>query len=173
MTTLLRYLSIQILILLFLGGIIGVLANALSESPIPWIRPPQDVDKNRWKQVSVEEVADLIENGSALFIDAREPKEFILGHIPGAINIPAQEFSKYYQQYADWLPVDLPLVVYCQGDPCDESREALANLQAFGHKNLVLFPGGWLEWKLVGSEQWAESTSPAINRRAIFLRPSG
>ena len=70
-----------------------------------------------------------------------------MGHIPGAINIPAEEFTEYYQQYADWLPVDLPLVVYCQGDPCDESRTVLTHLENFGHEDLILFAGGWVEWK--------------------------
>ena len=123
------------------------LANTFSDSPIPWIRLSEDVEKGQWKQVSVEEAAELFNDGLALFVDAREAKEFKIGHIPGAINLPAEEFQQYYQDYAEWLPVDVPLVVYCQGDPCDESRTVLTYLKNFGHEDLILFPGGWLEWE--------------------------
>ena len=146
------YLLFHIFIILFLGAVTGVLSNTFSDTPIPWIRPSKDAQKQQWKQITIQEARKSLETGAVLFIDARESKEYKLGHIPGALNIPAETFLESYQEYTNWLPVDLPLIVYCQGDPCDESRTALTHLKNFGHENLLLLPGGWLEWKGAGFE---------------------
>jgi thiosulfate/3-mercaptopyruvate sulfurtransferase len=38
--------------------------------------------------IEPNEFAGLLEAGDAIFIDTREPEQFVAGHIPGAINIP-------------------------------------------------------------------------------------
>jgi thiosulfate/3-mercaptopyruvate sulfurtransferase len=38
--------------------------------------------------IEPDEFAELLEAGSVIFIDTREPEQFVTGHIPGAVNIP-------------------------------------------------------------------------------------
>jgi rhodanese-related sulfurtransferase len=45
------------------------------------------------KEISVVELAALLDRGEALVVDVREPDEFAQGHIPGAANLPLSEFS--------------------------------------------------------------------------------
>jgi len=49
--------SFQVCMIMILGAAIGILANTFSDSPIPWIRSSEEVQKSEWKQISVEEVS--------------------------------------------------------------------------------------------------------------------
>jgi len=39
-------------------------------------------------EISVSEAKAFLDKGGFIFLDCREPSEFKMGHIPGAINIP-------------------------------------------------------------------------------------
>ncbi|HOE13213.1 MAG TPA: rhodanese-like domain-containing protein [bacterium] len=143
-------LLVQTGILLLFGSLIGIAANGLSREPIPMLGSLRDSDRGQWREIALPDVKTRFDDGSCLFVDARDPNEFHKGHIPGANNIPTKSFSETYPQYSGFLPTEMPLIVYCQGDPCDESRDLLVHLRAFGHKDLVLFPGGWTEWEAAG-----------------------
>lgn len=88
-----------------------------------------------------------IEEGSAIVIDAREAQEYRLGHLPGAVNLPAADFETAFLAIGESLPRDFPLIVYCQGGPCAESHDVLDYLSQYDFQDLFLYPGGWLEWK--------------------------
>lgn len=44
------------------------------------------------REISAQELADLLQAGSAMVVDVREVDEFAAGHIPGAINMPLSDF---------------------------------------------------------------------------------
>ena len=44
-------------------------------------------------QLSVDTVAQLIDNKSATIIDVRNENEFKDGHLPGAVNVPSNLFD--------------------------------------------------------------------------------
>ncbi|MEW6238132.1 MAG: rhodanese-like domain-containing protein [Candidatus Omnitrophota bacterium] len=136
----------QSFILIAIGAIIGAAVNALSSQPIPWIRPPKSMEE-KWPAADAQTVLQHIQDGSAILIDARDANEFEAGHLPGAVNIPASEFRKSFQEFADNLPRDIPLIVYCQGGECDQSHEVIQQLADLGFEKLLLFPGGWQEWE--------------------------
>lgn len=133
--------------LLVLGGIVfGFCVNALSSDPLSLTYQPR-VKKEAWPVVTSAQVQQYLQDGTALFIDARDPEEYEKGHIPNALNLPAEQFGEYFMQIGDSLPrEDLPLIVYCQGDPCDQSHEVLEHLKDLEFKNLLLYTGGWNEW---------------------------
>ncbi len=144
-----RFLTIiwQSCVIVVFGILLGLTINAASENPLPFKRVPKYAD-DRWPIVTAEEVKTLSETGEAIVIDGREPKEYKAGHIPMAINLPATEFSHYFEEIGDALPREgVQLIVYCQGGMCDESHEVLDLLENLGFKDLYLFPGGWLDWK--------------------------
>jgi 3-mercaptopyruvate sulfurtransferase SseA len=49
----------------------------------------------------------------AVLIDVRSPDEYLAGHIPGAVNIPAERITAEKKR----LPKDktTPLIFYCRG----------------------------------------------------------
>ncbi|MFM9115610.1 MAG: FAD-dependent oxidoreductase [Planctomycetota bacterium] len=59
-------------------------------------------------QIAVDELPTLAAGTS--LVDVRMPSEFLAGSIPGAINIPVDDLRDRLHE----LPVDRPLVVYCQ-----------------------------------------------------------
>lgn len=50
--------------------------------------------------------------GGCLLLDVRRPEEFGQGHLPGAINIDYLSCDLWEQLRA--LPMDKPILVYCQ-----------------------------------------------------------
>ncbi len=64
--------------------------------------------------VSVQDVKSMMTGKKkAVLIDSRSPEEYREGHIPGAINIPAEEMKAQ----AGHLPSEKsrPLIFYCRG----------------------------------------------------------
>jgi rhodanese-related sulfurtransferase len=95
---------------------------------------------------SVSECKALLDEGGYVFLDCREPKEYKMGHVPGAINIPRGllEFK-----VANQIPDnETKIVMYCKSG----GRGCLAacTLCRMGYKNVVNMGGGWLAWEKAG-----------------------
>ena len=95
---------------------------------------------------SVSECKALLDEGGYLFLDCREPKEYKMGHVPGAVNIPRGllEFK-----VANQIPEkDTKIIMYCKSG----GRGCLASctLCRMGYKNVVNMGGGWLAWEKAG-----------------------
>lgn len=97
-------------------------------------------------EVSVSEAKDLLDKGGYIFLDCREPKEFKMGHIPGAMNIPRGllEF-KIAKKIPD---KSAKIVMYCKkgGRGC----LATCTLCKMGYKNAKNMDGGWKAWEKAG-----------------------
>ena len=97
-------------------------------------------------EVSVSEAKELLDSSEYLFLDCREPKEFKMGHIPGAVNIPRGllEF-KISKQVPDH---NTKIVMYCKSG----GRGCLATctMCRMGYKNVKNMAGGWLAWEKAG-----------------------
>ena len=61
--------------------------------------------------VSRTELLDRLEAGIVTVLDVRPEDEFVLGHLPGAINIPLGELK---WRLADLHP-DREIIAYCRG----------------------------------------------------------
>ena len=64
--------------------------------------------------VGADQIAGLMTAAKkAHLIDARSPEEYQAGHIPGAVNIPAERIAAEKKR----LPKDktAPLIFYCRG----------------------------------------------------------
>jgi rhodanese-related sulfurtransferase len=97
-------------------------------------------------EVSVSEANALFEQGGRLFVDCRTSKEFKMGHIPGAMNIPRGllEF-KVGSKIPD---KNTEVVMYCKkgGRGC----LATCTLCRMGYKNASNMNGGWMAWEKAG-----------------------
>lgn len=75
-----------------------------------------------------------------LLIDVREPEEFMLGHIPGSINVPLSELPAYIPN----IPCEQLVVVVCTHSV--RSIIAARYLAEAGHTGVYNLVGGTAEW---------------------------
>ncbi len=69
-----------------------------------------------------------------IFIDVREPQEFAMGHVKGAINIPPSKLMAGAKEL-DGVPKDTELVLYClSGSRSNTSMQILKNM---GYTKLI------------------------------------
>ena len=95
------------------------------------------------------EAYEHFQQGSALFIDAREVEDYHFGHIQGALNIPYHAFMDSVDRL-DALPRDTVIIVYCDGQECNASLELAADLEIMGFEQVLSYFGGWQAWTQAG-----------------------
>jgi rhodanese-related sulfurtransferase len=122
--------------------------------------------------LSLAEFRTLLDSGKCLVLDAREDSSYDRSHIPGALSLPAGRFTACYPQLKPKIDslVDQPIVVYCSSSQCDSSNEVRKQLEELGYSNVLIFPGGWTEWKEAGYPQ--EMSERAHRVLAPWKRPS-
>jgi rhodanese-related sulfurtransferase len=133
---------------------VGLASNRLRPDPlpVPYVnatdRPSDEAGQPGAVTLAGAEAAWRA--GETLFVDAREPDFYEDGHIPGAVNLPASRASQ-----AGALPgdPDRPVIVYCTGADCRDSRTVALALCAAGRRNVDVFAGGWDEWTQAGLPQ--------------------
>ena len=100
-------------------------------------------------RVLIDEAFEEWEVGT-LFIDARRTKEYVKGHIPGAISISPWEKGREEKvaRLAGTEPQAAPVVVYCtRSKDCEDSEEISSNLRQVGFENVMVFQGGFPVWQ--------------------------
>lgn len=96
--------------------------------------------------VTAEEVVELIlSKPDLVIIDARMNGEYAKGHIEGAVNILNTSMQ---QQDLEAAAPDktMPIIVYCNGERCLRSSDAVSKAMEWGYRNVFWFRGGWREW---------------------------
>jgi rhodanese-related sulfurtransferase len=103
--------------------------------------------KTRVPECTVDDVKKRLDMGDRfLLVDVREDREFVAGHIPGAVHIGKGVIERDIE--AKVPDPATPLVLYCGGG----FRSALAAeaLQKMGYTNVISMDGGWREWNQKG-----------------------
>jgi rhodanese-related sulfurtransferase len=98
---------------------------------------------NEDEAVGREELLARARAGEVVVLDVRPSEEYLAGHIPGAIGIPADELADRLAE----LPADLLVVAYCRGAYCVLSYDAVRLLAERGRRAARL-EEGMLEWRL-------------------------
>jgi rhodanese-related sulfurtransferase len=101
-----------------------------------------------YAEISSDEARWLHGHG-ALFADARRTNAYGEGHIPGALSLPVWEDGlpqRIAALGAKAMGTDLPLVVYCAGGECEDSKLLAQKLWLAGYRNLRVYTGGFPEW---------------------------
>ena len=78
-----------------------------------------------------EGLAEFSKTKGAFLIDVRDPDEFASGHIPGAVNLPLQQFMKIGDVVSD---KNAPLFVYCKSGA--RSKRACTGFTKLGYTNV-------------------------------------
>jgi sulfur-carrier protein adenylyltransferase/sulfurtransferase len=113
----------------------------------PTIAAPQDLPELcsaallvNVRRLSPSELRSLLSTRRVGLIDVREPKEFSVAHLPGAINIPVRDIE---QRTTELPPADV-LVFICRSGARSLTASALAARS--GITNLAHLEGGLLAW---------------------------
>ncbi|EQB98877.1 metalloregulator ArsR/SmtB family transcription factor [Photorhabdus temperata] len=101
--------------------------------------------RERLESISREELLIRLSEGRVTLLDVRPMEEFVLGHLPGAINIPMDELEHRLSE----LPKDQDIVAYCRGPYCALSVGAVSALQSKGFTARRL-EDGFPDWKAAG-----------------------
>ena len=103
-----------------------------------------EIDEPVINILSVDEAYKAyIGNDNYLFVDVRTVSEYEDGHIEGALLMPLSEIGDRLSE----LPMDRPIVVYCNGSSCNRSGAAAAILVNNGFTEVYDLGGtGIIEW---------------------------
>ncbi len=83
-------------------------------------------------------------NEITLLLDVREPEEYLMGHIPGAVNLPQADLASRLEE----LPRDRPLMITCQAGM--RSVRAAQFLKQVGFTQVASVTGGTTAWSRAG-----------------------
>ncbi|MCI0534835.1 MAG: rhodanese-like domain-containing protein [Verrucomicrobiales bacterium] len=134
------------LVIVGVGLMLGLLGNAVSPRGIPLITPP----KKPAEFIALEKAKELWDSGAVIFLDAREPADYAVGHIGNALNLPALAFEKHFGEVAPLLTPESPVVVYCDGKECELSHRLSDSLRQLGFTNIHMLFNGWTVWREAG-----------------------
>ena len=102
----------------------------------------------RITEVTPAEVAGLRDRGERIvYLDVREPNEWNLGRIPGAVFLPRGQLESKIEEL---VQRDARIVIYCARG----NRSALAadTMQQMGYENVASMSGGFQQWAMEGRE---------------------
>jgi rhodanese-related sulfurtransferase len=105
-------------------------ARSYFETKLAFTTGPVEVDK--W----IKSAEDNL-----VVVDVREAQDFGKGHIPGAINVPKEQWNDL-----TGLAKDRTNVVYCYSQQCHLAANACARFAAKGYPVMEL-EGGFEAWK--------------------------
>jgi sulfur-carrier protein adenylyltransferase/sulfurtransferase len=104
--------------------------------------------KQRIKQVTPSEAMQMsAKDPSIVYLDCREPAEWNLGHIPGAVFIPRGDLESHVEAK---IPRDTKIIIYCARG----NRSALAadTMQQMGYEDVASMSQGIIGWVDAGGE---------------------
>src|SRR5881628_1268316 len=137
------------LLIACVGAALGLAANAVSPRGIPFVAPPKVVVPPS-DFIPLHEAKQLWQSGTAYFLDARAPADYVAGHIASAFNLPADEFDTHYAAVASMLTTGSVIVAYCDGVECDLSHDLTKRLRQLDYKNVRILKNGWTVWRGAG-----------------------
>ncbi|MBW1975870.1 MAG: rhodanese-like domain-containing protein [Deltaproteobacteria bacterium] len=104
----------------------------------------------RTGRVTIEEAAAFFFKNAAIFVDARSRVSYVLGHIPNAMNIPADDIQSGIDNLLVGLSDDIMIIVYDDDVEGNVSADVAAFLEDMGFKKVFVFPNGWSDWQAEG-----------------------
>jgi rhodanese-related sulfurtransferase len=109
-------------------------------------------------EISTEALTKVLNDRSAIVLDARPHREYAIGHIPDAQNVapkPGVSPSAYVSDVTEigrLLHADrtAPIVLYCNGPHCGKSKRLASELVAAGYRNVRRYQLGIPVWRALG-----------------------
>lgn len=109
-------------------------------------------------EISTAELQKILADGSATVFDSRPPAEFVLSHIPGAVNALARPGLVRQEHVSEVAEIErflggnktAAIVLYCNGLYCGASRRTAEELRRAGFTNVRRYQLGIPMWRALG-----------------------
>ncbi len=142
----------QTLTILSLAAIVGLVSNQLRSDRLPlagnWAAQDEAAAlSGKPATISLDDAEVLFFTGSAVFLDARSPDLYELGHIQGAYNLPWEDFQSRFDQVMAGIPPQTTIITYCDGNGCSLSNELALVLLDKGYPDVKVLLNGWTLWQ--------------------------
>ncbi|GIW29733.1 MAG: transferase [Meiothermus sp.] len=125
----------------------GILAWYRAGLPLDTVPVEVTYRETAFTELTPHEAKAWVDAG-AYVVDVREPYEYAMGHVPGAVNIPLGRFVSEVGK----LPKDRKLVVVCaSGGRSSQASEYLVG-HGFAKENVGNLEGGTYGWMSAGFE---------------------
>jgi rhodanese-related sulfurtransferase/predicted transcriptional regulator len=102
-------------------------------------------DRGGCEAIDAAALRQRLDAGDVTLIDVRPASEFAAGHLPGAINIPAEELDARLAE----IPAERDVVAYCRGPFCVMAVDAAAALRERGLR-ASHFDRSVADWRALG-----------------------
>jgi 3-mercaptopyruvate sulfurtransferase SseA len=142
----------QSLAILGVASLLAVLVNAVRPDGLPWVlrpsestNPGENPDLAKEVLIGLDDMRKHLADGSATFVDARNPEAFVQGHLALAVNVPAGRKQDYLNKVREMVPPEGMVIIYCEGGECESSNIIFEFLlkHGFRKENLRIFKPGW------------------------------
>ena len=134
--------------ILVLAAVLGMAVNLARTDAIPLVRPAeQQADE---LVIPLEQAKHMFDRGEAVFLDARVPDYYDMGHIEGALNVPVEDLDAHMPDIFMAADPDALFIAYCDGPHCELSHELAIKLMEQGFSNVRVLINGWTVWSQAG-----------------------
>ena len=99
-------------------------------------------NRSRLEEISRDELARRLDDGTLIVIDVRPEAEYAAGHIRGARSVPIDQLSEIVRG----LPSDAEVVAYCRGPYCVFADDAVRLLRR-RRRSARRLQDGFPEWR--------------------------
>jgi rhodanese-related sulfurtransferase len=135
-------------LILFLATAIGVFFNLAAPQGIPlvqdsWLRPPPAT-------ITPHEARRMVEEESAVLVDARPRELYDQRHIEGAVNVPLSLFDIMVMMKLSQIDLERPIIVYGSTISRRYDEELAFRLKQRDHENVKVLAGGVEAWTAQG-----------------------
>ena len=142
-------------LILAVAALLGFAANTLSPRRIPWTEDWGNYIETKALRegvllVTTPRAKELADQHACIILDARPAADYQAGRIPGAISLPYDNVEAELAHVQVLLSPSQPIMTYCSGKQCDESFLLTLYLRKAGFTNIVLYAGGFDQWKAEG-----------------------
>jgi rhodanese-related sulfurtransferase len=86
-----------------------------------------------------------IANRRTVLIDARPVYQYVMGHLPGAINIP-YDSGNLVELVDKHSLKKQPVIVYCSSAHCNAAEILTKKLRILGCDKVSIYLDGWEDW---------------------------
>lgn len=141
------------------GICIGIAFNSASPLGVRWSNRPERpaATPAEPQAITWEEAQQLMEAAAAVLVDVRPRTAFHLGHIPGAVSLPAKDLMELMPDFVAKYDRDTLLVVYCGDQNCASSEQTAKVLaEDYDYRNVMYLKGGFAEWQAAQHDAPAE-----------------
>lgn len=146
------------------ASVLGGLVLLAAHPALDWVAPPDDgicegdplvavtPAMPSMERVSIEEASAMLGQPLVTFVDARPTYHYVAEHVPGAMNLPAEDAEGLLDMQSLPIPPDGEVITYCDGVTCEQSEYLGALLrQRDVCQRVRVLEGGWQAWVSSGA----------------------